>query len=57
MLKPGGTLWLTAPLFYAEHERPYDYFRYTQFGLRHLLEREGFRSRRDRLDGRAISSP
>jgi ubiquinone/menaquinone biosynthesis C-methylase UbiE len=42
VLKPGGTLWLTAPFFYAEHERPYDYFRYTQFGLRHLLESVGF---------------
>jgi SAM-dependent methyltransferase len=42
VLKPGGNLWLTAPLFYAEHERPYDYFRYTQFGLRHLLEAAGF---------------
>lgn len=42
VLKPGGTLWLTAPLFYAEHERPYDFFRYTQFGLRRLLEGAGF---------------
>ena len=37
-----ATLWLTAPFFYAEHEKPYDYFRYTQFGLRHLLESAGF---------------
>jgi len=42
VLKPGGRLWLTAPLFYAEHEKPYDFFRYTQFGLRHLLEGAGF---------------
>src|SRR5215216_5696372 len=42
VLRPGGTLWLTAPLFYAEHEKPYDFFRYTQFGMRHLLERAGF---------------
>ncbi len=42
VLKPGGTLWLTAPFFYAEHERPYDFFRYTQFGLRRLLESVGF---------------
>ena len=42
VLKPGGTLWLTAPLFYAEHEKPYDFYRYTQFGLRHLLEGAGF---------------
>lgn len=38
VLKPGGQLWLTVPLFYAEHEIPHDYFRYTQYGLRHLLE-------------------
>jgi SAM-dependent methyltransferase len=42
VLKPGGTLWLSAPLFYAEHEKPYDFFRYTQFGLRRLLEDAGF---------------
>jgi SAM-dependent methyltransferase len=42
VLKPGGRLWLTAPLFYAEHEKPYDFFRYTQFGLRRLLEDAGF---------------
>ena len=42
VLKPGGTLWLSAPLFYAEHETPYDFFRYTQFGLRRLLEDAGF---------------
>ena len=42
VLKPGGTLWLSAPLFYAEHEKPYDFFRYTQFGLRQLFEDAGF---------------
>jgi len=42
VLAPGGTLWLTAPFFYAEHEKPYDFFRYTQFGMRHLLEGAGF---------------
>lgn len=42
VLKAGGALWLTAPLFYVEHEKPYDFFRYTQFGLRHLLEGAGF---------------
>ena len=43
VLKQGGTLWLTAPFFYAEHEKPYDYFRYTRFGIRHLLTGAGFR--------------
>ena len=27
----------------AEHQTPHDYFRYTSFGLRVLLERAGFR--------------
>ena len=38
VLKHGGRLWATMPLFYEEHDQPYDFFRYTQFGLRHLLE-------------------
>lgn len=42
VLKPGGTLWLSAPLFYAEHEIPHDYFRYTRYGMRQLLADVGF---------------
>ncbi len=41
-LKKGGKLWLTAPFFYEEHEKPYDFFRYTQFGLIYLLKSSGF---------------
>lgn len=46
VLKPGGRLWLSAPLCYPEHEQPYDFYRYTQFGFRHLLERAGFQVER-----------
>ena len=42
LLKPGGMLWLSTPLFYEEHEQPYDFYRYTQFGLRHLIGDSGF---------------
>ena len=42
VLRPGARLLLTAPLFYQEHQVPYDFYRYTQFGLRHLVERAGF---------------
>ena len=42
VMKPGGTLWLTAPLFYAEHERPYDFYRYTRYGLRAPAREAGF---------------
>jgi SAM-dependent methyltransferase len=41
VLKPGGTLLLTVPFAWDEHEQPYDYARYSSFGLRALLERNG----------------
>ncbi|MCB2155973.1 class I SAM-dependent methyltransferase [bacterium] len=40
--RPGGTLVLTTPLLWPEHEAPYDFYRYTQYGLRHLFEQAGF---------------
>ena len=43
VLKPGGTIICTAPLFYEEHEVPYDFYRYTQFGHQHLFAESGFR--------------
>ena len=42
-LKPGGKLLLTAPFVWDEHEQPYDYARYTSFGLKHLLQKNGFK--------------
>ena len=42
VLKPGGRLWLSTPLFFEEHEIPHDYYRYTRYGLQHLLETSGF---------------
>jgi SAM-dependent methyltransferase len=41
VLKPGGALVMTAPFVWEEHEQPYDFFRYTEFGLRCLLEAQG----------------
>ena len=43
VLKPGGTVWLTTPLFYAEHVVPWDYFRYTQFAWRKMARRSRLR--------------
>ncbi|MGL1888293.1 MAG: class I SAM-dependent methyltransferase [Reichenbachiella sp.] len=42
VLKPGGKMIYSGPLFYEEHEVPYDYYRYTQFGLKHLFSKTGF---------------
>ena len=42
VLRPGGKMLYTGPLFYEEHEQPYDFYRYTQFGVRYLLDSTGF---------------
>ena len=42
VLKPGGKMIYTGPLFYEEHEQPYDFYRYTQFGLRYLFDSAGY---------------
>lgn len=42
VLKPGGSLLLTVPFIWDEHEQPYDYGRYSSYGLTHLLESSGF---------------
>jgi hypothetical protein len=42
VLKKGGRLLLTTPFMWEEHEQPYDFGRYSSFGLRAILERNGF---------------
>ena len=43
VLKPGGQIFCSCPLYFPEHQVPYDFFRYTQYGLRLLFEKAGFR--------------
>ena len=38
VLKPGGTAVISVPCAWPLHEVPHDYFRYTEFGLKNLLE-------------------
>jgi SAM-dependent methyltransferase len=42
VLKPGGRLFLTVPMAQGEHQTPYDFFRYTSFGLRSICKDAGF---------------
>jgi len=52
VIKPGGLMICTVPLFYEEHEQPYDFYRYTQFGLRHLFESTNWKIQRlDWMEG------
>ncbi|MCW2954494.1 MAG: type 11 methyltransferase [Conexibacter sp.] len=42
VLRPGGQVFVTAPLAWELHEAPRDFYRYTRFGLQHLAQHAGF---------------
>jgi SAM-dependent methyltransferase len=43
VLRRGGHLILTVPSLWPLHEQPYDYFRYTKYGLEELARRSGLK--------------
>lgn len=43
VLKKKGLMLITIPFVWDEHEQPYDFARYTTFGIKYLLEKHGFR--------------
>lgn len=42
VLRSGGTLLISGPFYWPLHEEPHDYFRFTEYGFRALLEDSGF---------------
>lgn len=42
VVKPGGEVWISAPLFFEEHGVPYDFYRFTRYGFEHLAAEAGF---------------
>ena len=42
VLRPGGHVLLNVPFYHGLHERPHDYFRYTEYALRSMAEDAGF---------------
>lgn len=42
ILKPGGKLYMTVPMAHSEHQIPYDFFRYTSYGLESICKHAGF---------------
>lgn len=51
VLRPGGRVAISTPLTWFLHETPHDYYRYTSYGLAHLLTGAGF----ERLDIRPMN--
>ncbi|MGO4876832.1 class I SAM-dependent methyltransferase [Pedobacter psychrotolerans] len=42
LLKPDGVFILSGPLYWPLHEEPYDFFRFTKYGFKYILEKAGF---------------
>ena len=40
--RPAGYLLVSVPFAWDEHEAPYDFARYTSFGIKHILEVNGY---------------
>lgn len=43
VLAKGGKILMNVPFFYWVHEQPHDFYRYTEFALRRLVEHAGLR--------------
>jgi len=55
VLRPGGLLYLTVPQSWGLHYEPDDYFRFTKYGIRVLLERHGLQLQEYRQIGGLFS--
>jgi len=42
VLRSKGVLILSGPMYWHLHEEPHDFFRFTEYGFRYLLEKAGF---------------
>ena len=42
VLRTGGTALINVPFYYWLHEKPFDYYRYTQFALQNFAEKNNF---------------
>jgi SAM-dependent methyltransferase len=46
VLRPGGMVHLVVPHMWEEHQKPYDFFRFTSGGIRYLMQSAGIRIRK-----------
>jgi SAM-dependent methyltransferase len=55
VLRPKGVLLIIGPFYWPLHEEPYDFFRFTRHGFRHLLASAGFEVMSIRSDAGAVT--
>lgn len=51
ILKPGGFLIMTGPLYWPLHEEPFDFYRFSKYGFENLISNAGFSEWEIRADG------
>ena len=56
ILKPNGYLIMTAPFVWQEHEAPYDFTRFSSFGIISRLNKKGFKIKEIRKTTRSIET-
>lgn len=54
VLKPGGRAWISMPFLYPLHDAPFDFQRYTEFGLRRDVQRAGLQIQQLHQSGHAV---
>lgn len=42
ILKPGGVMVMQVPFMWWVHEAPYDFYRFTRYGLQYMFQKAGF---------------
>jgi SAM-dependent methyltransferase len=53
ILRPGGYLIMTGPMYWPLHEEPFDFYRFTKYGFAQLLADSGFSEWEIKEDGGA----
>src|SRR5690554_2818259 len=54
VLKPGGRAWISMPFLYPLHDAPFDFQRYTSYGLRRDAEKAGLQVEQLQSTGHAV---
>lgn len=54
VLKPGGRAWISMPFLYPLHDAPFDFQRYTAYGLRRDAEQAGLEVEQLQSSGHAV---
>ena len=54
VLIPDGKILVTVPFCWHEHEVPYDFGRYTSYGIKHIMEKNGFKVLEYRKSGNFV---